>query len=70
MTRTIVDARRDLIECQNELDLLRQRSDDELLGWLSQVMRLGARVVRAVRDGRMCVAHAARMCYFPCYVYV
>jgi hypothetical protein len=32
MTRTVVDARRDLIQCKNELDLLRQHSSDDELG--------------------------------------
>ena len=33
-----------------------------LLDWLSQAMRLGACVVRAVRGEGMCVAHAVCTC--------
>jgi hypothetical protein len=40
------------------------------VGWLSQVVRLGSGAVRAARDGRMCIAGSAWMCYCPCYMHV
>jgi hypothetical protein len=43
---------------------------ENLLGWLSQAMRLGACGMRAARDGRMCDAHAVCMCYCSCCVCV